>query len=59
MQEMKGRVYDTEDTVPEKFGDYYYYTRMNENDQFSIYCRKKGSLDNPDEEVTKQYSHRM
>lgn len=48
---MKARVYDTEDTVPEKHGDYWYYTRMGERDNFSIYCRRQGSMDNPYEEV--------
>ena len=48
---MKSRIFATEDTVPEKFGEYWYYTRLGERDEFSIYCRKRGSMENPEEEV--------
>ena len=51
---MKSRIFATEDTVPEKFGEYWYYTRLGERDEFSIYCRKRGSMENPEEEVQLQ-----
>ncbi len=47
--EMKGRIKETDATVPEKRGDYFYYSRTEEGKQYPIYCRKKGSLDSPEE----------
>ena len=49
-QELLGRIQETDLSVPEKMGDYYYYTRTEEGKQYPIYCRKKGSLE-ADEEV--------
>ncbi len=43
-KEMLSRIKETDLTVPEKIGDYYYYTRTQEGDQYKIYCRKKYSL---------------
>lgn len=45
-----GKIKETDETVPEKDGDYYYYTRTVEGKDYNIYCRKKGSLEN-DEEI--------
>ncbi len=42
--EMKGRIKETDESVPFKLDDYYYYSRFEEGQQYSIYCRKKGSL---------------
>ncbi len=47
--EMKGRLKETDATIPEKRGEYFYYSRTAEGKQYPIYCRKKGSLDNPEE----------
>jgi oligopeptidase B len=47
--EMKGRMKETDSSVPEKRGAYYYYTRTETGKQYSIYCRKKDSLDSPEE----------
>ncbi|HSK67534.1 MAG TPA: hypothetical protein VK888_11420, partial [Anaerolineales bacterium] len=47
--EMKGRMLETNSTVPEKRGDYFYYTREEAGCQYPIFCRKKGSLDSPEE----------
>ncbi|RPI90415.1 MAG: S9 family peptidase, partial [Chloroflexi bacterium] len=47
--EMKARLTETDSTIPEKRGDYFYYSRTEEGKQYSIYCRKKGSLDSPEE----------
>ena len=39
--EMKGRIKETDSTIPEKRCGYIYYTRMEEGRQYPIYCRKK------------------
>jgi len=33
-QEMRGRIKEDDSTVPEKEGDYYYYTRFEEGKQY-------------------------
>jgi len=48
-KEMKGRIKETDMSVPAKMGNYYYYTRTEEGKQYAIYCRKKGSLDSEEE----------
>ena len=50
-QEMKGRIQETDLSVPYRYGEYLYYTRTEEGKQYQIACRKHGSLDAP-EEVT-------
>ncbi|HET9912602.1 MAG TPA: prolyl oligopeptidase family serine peptidase, partial [Anaerolineales bacterium] len=47
--EMKARLRETDSTVPEKRGEYFYYSRTEEGKQYPIYCRKKGSLESPEE----------
>ena len=47
--EMRSRIKEDDSTVPEKEGDYYYYTRFEEGKQYPIHCRKRRSLDNPEE----------
>ena len=44
-KEMVRRIQETDSTVPFQLGDYFYYTRTEEGEQYSIYCRKKGSLE--------------
>jgi len=48
-QEIKGRIKETDLSVPVKRGDYYYYSRDEEGKQYKIYCRKKGSMDAEEE----------
>ena len=48
-EEMRGRIKEDDSTVPEKDGDYYYYTRFEEGKQYPIHCRKHLSLDAPEE----------
>jgi len=48
-EEIKRRIKETDMEVPYKLDDYYYYTRTEEGKQYSIYCRKKGSLEGPEE----------
>ena len=47
--EIRGRIKEDDNTVPEKDGDYYYYVRYEEGGQYPIYCRKYGSEDGNEE----------
>lgn len=47
--EMKGRIKEADTTVPEKRGGYFHYERHERGKQYPIFCRKKGSLDAPEE----------
>src|SRR5579862_9347868 len=47
--EMLGRIKETDIDVPYKEGDYFYYTRTEAGKQYGIRCRKKGSLDAPEQ----------
>jgi oligopeptidase B len=49
--EMLGRIKETDVDVPYKEGDYFYYSRTEAGKQYQIRCRKKGSLDAPEEVV--------
>lgn len=48
-QEMVGRIQETDLSVPYRKGGYYYYTRTEEGKEYSIYCRKRGSLEAEEE----------
>lgn len=48
-QEMKSRIKEQDESVPAKDGNYYYYVRFIEGGEYPIYCRKKESLDAPEE----------
>ncbi|MBI4243751.1 MAG: S9 family peptidase [Planctomycetes bacterium] len=48
-KEMVGRINETDETVPYKEGNYYHYSRTEKGKQYSIYCRKKGSLEAAEE----------
>ena len=47
--EMRGRIKESDASVPEKIDDYYYYSRTETGKQYAIHCRKKGSLDAKEE----------
>lgn len=47
--EMKGRIKEKDESVPVFNNGYYYYTRNEEGKEYYKYCRKKGSLDAPEE----------
>ncbi len=47
--EIKGRIKQTDLSVPFKLGSYYYYVRYEPEREYGIYCRKYQSLDNPEE----------
>ena len=49
--EMLSHIKQTDDSVPYKWGDHYYYTRTVTGLQYPIFCRKKGSTTAPEEIV--------
>src|SRR5580693_10626265 len=49
--EMLSRIKETDAEVPYKEGGYFYYLRTEEGKQYGIRCRKKGSLESPEETV--------
>ena len=49
--EIRGRIKEDDNTVPEKEGDYYYYIRYEAGGQHPIYCRRHGSPDAAPEQV--------
>jgi oligopeptidase B len=49
--EMLSRIKETDIEVPYKDGDYFYYSRTEAGKQYQIHCRKKGSMDAPEEVV--------
>jgi oligopeptidase B len=53
-QEMKGRIKETDLSVPVKIDDYYYYNRTEAGQQYPIYCRKYGSLEAEEEVLLDQ-----
>jgi oligopeptidase B len=48
-KEMVGRIKQTDRTAPYKDGGYWYYSRTEEGKQYPIQCRRKGTLDAPEE----------
>ncbi len=50
-KEMLGRIKETDEQVPYRQGEYFYYSRTEQGKQYPILCRKKGSL-TAAEEVT-------
>jgi oligopeptidase B len=52
--EMLSHLKQTDNTVPYHSGNYFYYTRTEEGKQYPIFCRRKGSLDAPEEIVLDQ-----
>lgn len=48
-QEMLGRIRQTDLSVPVRRGDYLYYSRTVEGLQYPIQCRRKGSMEAPEQ----------
>jgi oligopeptidase B len=48
-KEMLARIKETDLSVPIRLGDYFYYSRTEQGKQYSIKCRKKGSLEAAEE----------
>jgi oligopeptidase B len=49
--EMLARIKETDENVPYRKGNYFYYSRTEKGKQYPIYCRKKGDL-KAHEEIT-------
>ena len=47
--EMKARIKEKDESVPVFKNGYYYYSRTEDGKQYYKYCRKKGTLDAPEE----------
>src|SRR5262249_49069644 len=47
--EMLGRIKQTDLSVPTRIGDYFYYSRTEEGKQYAYRCRRKGSMNGPEE----------
>lgn len=52
--EMLSHIKQTDDSVPYKWGEYFYYTRTVAGLQYPIFCRKKGSTTAPEEIILDQ-----
>jgi len=48
-EEFKARIKQTDMSVPYRQDDYFYYTRVEQGKEYSVFCRKKGSLEAPEE----------
>jgi len=48
-KEMLARIKETDLSVPVKIDEYYYYSRTEESKQYSIRCRKRDSLEAPEQ----------
>lgn len=48
-KEIKGRIKEDDSSVPYFLNGYFYYTRFEVGREYPIYCRKKDSLENPEE----------
>jgi len=53
-KEMLSHIKQTDESVPYRWGDYFYYTRTFEGKQYPIFCRKHGSVTAPEEIVLDQ-----
>lgn len=47
--ELKSRIKEDDQTVPVQENGYWYYSRTEAGKQYGIYCRRKGSMDAPEE----------
>lgn len=47
--EMRGRIKEDDSSVPVKRGDYWYYSRFEEGQQYAIHARRKGSMEAEEE----------
>jgi len=47
--EIVDRIDENDVSVPVKMNGYYYYNRKEKGKQYSVYCRKKGKLNTPEE----------
>ncbi|HXW07886.1 MAG TPA: S9 family peptidase [Vicinamibacterales bacterium] len=47
--EMLGRIKQTDLSVPSRIGEYVYYSRTEEGKQYAYMCRRRGSMEGPEE----------
>src|SRR6266851_7543424 len=47
--EILSHIKQTDENVPYRWGDYFYYSRTKEGLQYPIFCRKHGNLDAPEQ----------
>jgi oligopeptidase B len=50
-REMLGRIKQTDVGVPYRYRGWWYYTRTEEGKQYSIFCRKRGTVQAPEEVI--------
>ncbi len=50
-EEIKGRIKEDDSSAPYRYKDFWYYTRFEEGKAYPLYCRKRGSLDAPEEQL--------
>ena len=55
-QEMKARIKEDDQSVPERRGSCLYYTRTETGRQYRVFCRRHGSMDAPEEVLLDQNS---
>jgi oligopeptidase B len=48
-EEIKGRIKQSDMSVPYKANGYFYYTRYEEGKEYPIHCRRKDNMENPEE----------
>ncbi|MEZ0375483.1 MAG: oligopeptidase B, partial [Candidatus Sericytochromatia bacterium] len=48
-KELSGYLVETDQTVPRKKRDYYYYSRAEKGKNYRIYCRRKGNMSAPEQ----------
>jgi oligopeptidase B len=53
-REMLARIQETDLSVPDRIDDWFYYSRTVEGRQYTIFCRRHGSLDAPEEIILDQ-----
>lgn len=47
--EMKGRIKEEDQSVPYKLDNYYYYVRFEQGSEYPVFCRKRETLNGPEE----------
>ncbi len=47
--EMRGRIQEADLSAPYQVGDYWYYQRTEEGQQYPVYCRRRGNLEAAEE----------
>jgi oligopeptidase B len=52
--EMLSHIKQTDISVPFRDGDYWYYSRTEEGKQYAIFCRKRGTVDGPEDGVREE-----